>query len=74
VTQLIPGLRQTQLAGWEVLMHRMIQSLTLLSCLLAWPAMGDERGSIFVVTHIDVIPTNLDQAVPVLQFRRREQG
>ena len=48
-------------------MHRMVQSLTLLSCLLAWPAMGNERGSIFVVTHIDVIPTNLDQAVPVLK-------
>ena len=48
-------------------MHRMVQSLTLLSCLLAWPAMGNERGSIFVVTHIDVIPTNLDQAIPVLK-------
>ena len=48
-------------------MHRTVQSLILLSCLLAWPAMGDERGSIFVVTHIDVIPTNLDQAVPVLK-------
>ena len=48
-------------------MHRMVQSLTLLSCLLAWPAMANERGSIFVVTHIDVIPTNLDQAVPVLK-------
>jgi quinol monooxygenase YgiN len=28
---------------------------------------GNERGSIFVVTHIDVIPTNLDQAIPVLK-------
>ena len=48
-------------------MRRMVQSLILLSCLLTWPAMGDERGSIFVVTHIDVIPTNLDQAIPVLR-------
>ena len=48
-------------------MHRMVQSLILLSCLLAWPAMGNDRGSIFVVTHIDVIPTNVDQAVPLLK-------
>ena len=47
-------------------MRRIIQSLILLACLQAH-AMADERGSIFVVTHIDVIPTNLDQAVPVLK-------
>ena len=47
-------------------MRRIIQSLILLACLQAH-AMADERGSILVVTHIDVIPTNLDQAVPVLQ-------
>jgi quinol monooxygenase YgiN len=39
----------------------------LLGCLSAWHAKAGERGSIFVVTHIDVIPTNLDQAVPVLK-------
>jgi quinol monooxygenase YgiN len=53
-------------------MHRIVHSFvtlgfTLLACLLAWPAMADERGTIIVVTHIDVIPTNLDQAVPVLK-------
>jgi quinol monooxygenase YgiN len=48
-------------------MHRMVQSLAMLVCLWAWPAMADGLASIIVVTHIDVIPTNLDQAVPVLK-------
>jgi quinol monooxygenase YgiN len=48
-------------------MHRMQQSLIVLACLLAWPAMADRPGSIVVVTHIDIIPTNVDQAVPVLK-------
>ena len=47
-------------------MHRTARNLALLACLFSWPAMAGERGVITVVTHIDVIPTFLDQAVPVL--------
>jgi quinol monooxygenase YgiN len=49
------------------MMHRTARNLALLACLFSWPAMAGERGVITVVTHIDVIPTFLDQAVPVLQ-------
>jgi quinol monooxygenase YgiN len=48
-------------------MHRAVRNLLLTACLFSWPAMADERGPITVVTHVDIIPTNLDQALPVLQ-------
>jgi quinol monooxygenase YgiN len=54
---------------WETTMQRAVRYLVLVltACLFAWPATAEERGPITVVTHIDVIPDFLNQALPVLK-------
>jgi quinol monooxygenase YgiN len=52
---------------------RLVLTLVLLGCLVAAPALaGDDRhdggsGRIIAITHLDIIPTFVDQAQPLIE-------
>jgi quinol monooxygenase YgiN len=53
--------------------HRLVLALALLGCLVAMPALaGDDHhdggsGRIIAITHLDIIPTFVDQAQPLIE-------
>jgi len=54
--------------------HRLVLALVLLACLIAVPALADDRHDgrsdrdrVIVITHLDIIPTFVDQAQPLIE-------
>ena len=52
--------------------HRLVLALVLLGSLIAMPALADDRHDgrsdrVIVITHLDIIPTFVDQAQPLIE-------